>query len=58
MAGEAVLTLADLERIQAQALSQAGWEIQTCIAMTRSEAAELCRLARIGMALETAEEGE
>lgn len=49
------MTLADIERLQGQALKQQGWEIGTCLTITPGELAELCRLARLTMALESAE---
>lgn len=44
-----------IERLEASALKQRGWEIAACIAVTPSELEKLCRLARVGLALETAE---
>lgn len=48
-------TLPMIERLEASALKQRGWEIAACIAVTPSELEKLCRLARVGLALETAE---
>ncbi len=42
------MTPETFDRIERMSHQQDGWEVQTVMTLLRSEAAELCRLARIG----------
>lgn len=46
------MTSADIDKIENESHRQDGWEVQTVATLTRSQLAELCRLARIGKAAE------
>lgn len=43
------MTADDIDRLEAPALSQRGWEIGTVLTITPGDLAELCRMARIGL---------
>lgn len=47
------MNLSDLDRIEADALKQCEQPLARAVVVTPGEALELCRLARIGKAVET-----